>query len=245
MNNKLVLVTVMASILFIGAIGANIANAETYNCSVTVNGKGCIIAQKAKDDIKNTINIQVEGTGSGGGNPPPPVDHTADINRIDGDITALKGEQTTQNNDITNLQSADVTQDQNTGKLNQSVSEVQTENTQLRADLNALKAEFEDFKNNGTDIVVLPGNETGGGDNQTTTPPVEPNPPVDNQTTTEPNPPVDNQTTTEPNPPNGNVTVPIEGNVTIPSNNVTTTDNETTIELPSNVTGTVNPEGGE
>jgi uncharacterized coiled-coil protein SlyX len=211
MNNKLLLVSVMASILFIGAIGANIANAETYNCSVTVNGKGCIIAQKAKDDIKNTINIQVAGSGGGGGNPPPPVDHTNDINKLNADVTALKREQTTQNNDIIGLQNNDVTQDQNTGKLNQSVTEVQTENKQLRTDLNALMAEFEDFKNNGTDIVVLPSNETGGSDNQTT-------PPVDNQ------------------PPSGNVTVPIEGNVTIPSNNVTTTDNETTIELPSNIT---------
>lgn len=89
-----------------------------------------------------------------------------------------------------------------------------------------------------------------------TTVPTEPEPtppvdngtttePVDNQTTTEPNPPVDNQTGGNTTEPIGNVTVPIEGNVTIPDGGLQGNDSgvltpgNTTTPIEGNITGNI------
>src|SRR5215510_12788067 len=165
-------VIALASILIVGAIsiiGMNSAHSETFDCTLQLNGKGCVIAQKAKDDIRNTINIIVKGNdggGSGGGGNTNGTNYGPDIAKLQGDVTALQAGQTTQGNSITDLQSKDVQQDQSSSANNASIVALQAENVQLRTDLNKLQAEFIDFVNNGTQIVVLPApadNSTDGG----------------------------------------------------------------------------------
>jgi uncharacterized coiled-coil protein SlyX len=175
--NKTLLVTVIASSLFLGAIGLNQVFAASYDCQVTVNGKGCIIAQKAKDDIRNTINIMVSGTG--GGTPPSGngTDYSGDINKLKGDIAALQTSQATQQNELIDLKNKDTQQDQTVNNVTNQVVTLQVQNAQLREDVNKLL----DFMNNGTQIVVLPDNSTSTGGNTTTTEP----PGGDNSTTIE------------------------------------------------------------
>ena len=89
--NRTLLIIVMASILFMSTVAlTQTVNAGTYNCTLQLNGKGCVIAQKAKGDIKNTINLVVSGT-SGGGTPSGNgTDYSGDINQLKGDVSALK-----------------------------------------------------------------------------------------------------------------------------------------------------------
>ena len=69
--NKLVIVALTTAILLSGTLASQ-AFAKDYSCQLTVDGKGCVLIQGAKGDIKNTINFFVRGgtngnTGGGGG----------------------------------------------------------------------------------------------------------------------------------------------------------------------------------